>query len=75
MRKEIVTKKADDLRLGKVVCVLKNRNTGRIREVEGSVARVPYNSKATKETKRKFGKNLVYFMHYDSDELVCYRQK
>ena len=59
IRNEIVTKKADDLRLGKVVCVLKNRNTGRIREVEGSVARVPYNSKATKETKRKFGKNSL----------------
>lgn len=75
MRKEIVTKNADRLKLGDCVCVVKNKNTGRIREIRGSVSRVPYNSKATADTKRKFGKNMVYFIHYASDELVCYRQK
>lgn len=67
-------KDKDKLKEGACICVVKNKNTGAIRFLEGSVAPVPYEKGASKECRQKYGKNLVYFIHYYSDIVVGYYQ-
>ena len=70
----ICTKDKDKLKLGKVTCVVRNKHTGVIREVEGEVARVPYKKTATAEDKKKYGKNMIYVIHRNDDEFMCFKQ-
>ena len=67
-------KDKDKLRLGDCTCVVRDKYSGKERLANGSVARVPYNKTATKETKQKYGKNLVYVIHRSGEEVVGYYQ-
>lgn len=73
--KDIVTKNVDRLRLGDTTCVIRDKITGKERLAEGSVVRVPYRPTATVEDRKKYGKNMVYVIYRDNEEIVSYRQK
>lgn len=68
-------KDKDKLRTGDCVCLIRDKYTGKERVADGSVAKVPYKPNASAETKKRFGKNLVYVIHSDSEEVVGFRQK
>lgn len=72
--KEIITKNIDRLRLGDVTCVIRDKITGKERTAEGTVARVPYKKDASAEVRKKYGKNLVYVIYRDTEDIVQYRQ-
>lgn len=73
--KDLVTKNVDRLRLGDTTCVIRDKITGKERLAEGSVVRVPYKPTATAKDKKKYGKNMVYVIYRDNEEIVSYRQK
>lgn len=72
-KRRMITDK-DKLRLGNCTCVVRDKHTGRERLADGSVARVPYNKNASKEVKQKYGKNLVYVIYRDYEDIVGYYQ-
>lgn len=73
--KDLTTKNIDRLRLGETTCVIRDKNTGKERLAEGTVVRVPYKPTATAEDRKKYGKNMVYVIYRDDEEIVSYRQK
>ena len=64
----------DDLKLGECVCVIRNKFTGKERLVKGSVDRVPYKKNASADSRKKYGKNLVYVIYYSNEEVVGFYQ-
>lgn len=64
----------DKLLPGNCICVIRNKHTGKERLAEGSVSPVPYTKNASKEVKKKYGKNLVYVIYRDYEFIVGYYQ-
>lgn len=64
----------DKLMLGNCSCLIRNKYTGRERLADGFVALMPYKNNVSKETKKKYGKNLVYVIHRSDEEVVGYYQ-
>lgn len=73
-KKSRMIKDADKLKLGEVTCVIRNKYTGVVRYAKGSVSLVPYKKGATKELKQRYGKNLVYVLYRDYEEIIGYLQ-
>ncbi len=71
---DIMIKDKDKLHLGDCTCVIRNKDTGKTRLANGSVARIPYTKYATKEDRKKYGKNLVYVIYYNSEDVIGYYQ-
>lgn len=67
-------KDKDKLRVGDCTCVIRNKHSGSIRYAKGSVSLIPYNKEATKKLKQKHGKNLVYVLYRDYEEIKGYYQ-
>ena len=68
-------KDKDKLHLGDCTCVIRNKYTGEERLAEGTVARVPYKKNASKEAKQKYGKNMVYVIYRNSEDIVGFYQE
>ena len=73
MKKKFI-KFLDELKPGPCLCLIRNRYTGEDRVVKGEVSPVPYKKNATKETKQKYGKNLVYVIYRNYEDIVGYYQ-
>lgn len=67
-------KDKDVLKQGNCVCAIRNKNTGNIRYAPGSVCKVPYTKNASPETKKKYGKNIVYGIYNSSEEIIGFYQ-
>ncbi|MBQ8430588.1 MAG: hypothetical protein IJX26_01420 [Clostridia bacterium] len=74
IKNTLIIKDKDKLKSGDVICVIRNKYNGLIRCAEGSVSPVPYKKNATKETKQKYGKNFVYVLYRDYEEIIGYYQ-
>lgn len=72
--KSLMVKDIDKLKLGDVTCVIRNKCDGSIRYAKGSVSLVPYKKGAKKELKQKYGKNLVYVLYRNYEEIIGYIQ-
>lgn len=72
--KSFLIKDMNYLKPGNCVCVIKNKNNGTVRYSSGSVARLPYSKTATPEIKKKYGKNIVYTIYRDNEDIVGYYQ-
>ena len=70
---KLITDK-NKLKLGDCTCVVRDKYTGKTRLAEGSVAKFPYKKTATKETRKKYGKHLIYVIHGSGEEVVGYYQ-
>ena len=53
---------ADDLSVGDCMCLIQNKNTGKVRLGKGSVALIPYAKNATSEVKSKYGKSCLCYL-------------
>ena len=73
-QKSRLIKDCNDLKLCNCICCIKDRYTGKMRYAEGSVAKIPYTKEATPEDKAKYGKNMVYVLYRDSEDIVGYYQ-
>ena len=65
---------ADKLKAGDCIVVIKNKYSGAIRYADGSVSLVPYKKGASKELKKKYGRNLVYVIYCNYEEIIGYIQ-
>ena len=73
MGNRIITDK-DRLKVGDCTCVVKDKYTGYIRLAKGGVDRVPYKKNASMESKKKYGKNIVYVIHRPHEQIIGYYQ-
>lgn len=73
-QKSNLIKDCDDLKLGNCVCCIKDKYTGKMRYAQGSVVPIPYAEHATSEDKAKYGKNMVYVIYRDNEDIVGYYQ-
>lgn len=64
----------DKLKVGDCTVVIRHKYSGVIRYADGSVSLVPYKKGASKELKKKYGKNLVYVIYRNYEEIIGYIQ-
>lgn len=73
-KKSYVIRDSDELKTGNCVVCIKNRNTGSMRYSSGAVIPIPYTKDATAENKAQFGKNLVFVIYGNDEDIVGYYQ-
>ena len=64
----------DKLKVGDCMCVIRNKYTGWERVAYGSVVKTPYKKNASQEAKKKYGKNLVYVVYSNNEDIIRYCQ-